>query len=150
MGNKVDVLPREGALQRWFSDWLDVPEFFRPFEGMRPLMLEERIRVEEELKGDKLVVRAEVPGIDPDKDAEIYVTDGVLHIVVNRRREFKEEDKAHVRSEFRYGSFSRSIPMPKGASATDVKATYKDGILKVVLPMADTPPEAKRITIDRS
>jgi HSP20 family protein len=148
MGNKVEVLPRDGALHRWFTDWLDFPELFRPFEGMRP-MTEDRIRVEEELKDDTLVVRAEVPGIDPDKDAEIYVSDGMLHLRVERRQEIEEEDKGRIRSEFRYGSFTRTVAMPKGATPGDVKATYKDGILEVVVPVVMTPPEAKRIAVTR-
>lgn len=72
------------------------------------------LRIEETVEGEQLVVRAELPGIDPDKDVEISVQERILHIRAERRQETKEEAKGHYRSEFRYGSFARRIPLPEG------------------------------------
>lgn len=95
------------------------------------------IRVEELVDGHTLVIRAEMPGIDPEKDAEITVTDGSL--VIRAEREEKKEQKAKdsYRSEFRYGSFVRRIPLPEGVKESDVTATYKDGVLEVRAPIPE-------------
>lgn len=95
-------------------------------------------RIEEFVEGDKLVIRAELPGIDPDKDVEVSISGGTLHVSVSR--EERVEPRAHdgFRTEFRYGSFSRSIALPTGTYEGEVEATYVDGILEVRLPIAKT------------
>lgn len=72
------------------------------------------IKVEEMVDGNTLVVRAELPGIDPEKDAEITISDGGLTIRAERREETEHKEKDSYRSEFRYGSFARGYPCPKG------------------------------------
>lgn len=140
---------------RKLSDWFDRDLFdlFRWFDERRPGLLGEvdRIRVEEEAGDGVLHVRAEVPGIDPQKDAEVTVTDGVLHIKVERRQEAKSEEEGRFRSEFRYGSFRRSLPLPKGVDAAQVNASYKDGILQVDIPMPAEPVgEARKVEVTRA
>ncbi len=81
-----------------------------------------------------MVIKAELPGIDPEKDVTVEVVDDELVIRV-QRTESHMSDSHHVhRSEFRYGSFSRVVPIPSGVDESSVKATYKDGILEVRLP----------------
>lgn len=112
----------------------------------------EIMKIEELREGDELVVRAEMPGIDPDKDVEISVEHHVLTIRAERRQEEKVEEKGRSRSEFRYGSFTRSIGLPIGAAEDDVKATYTDGILEVRVPLPPVPPESgpKQVTVTRA
>ena len=93
------------------------------------------MRVENFTEGNEAVVRVEMAGIDPDKDVEISVTDHTLRVHAERREETKTEDKGSYRSEFRYGSFTRVVPFPAGATEKDVKATYKDGILEIRVPV---------------
>ena len=69
------------------------------------------LRIEDRLEADRYVLRAELPGIDPDKDVEIKVADGVLSISAERRAELSEKG----RSEFHYGSFMRRVTLPQGA-----------------------------------
>ena len=84
-----DVEVRGGRPVRVW-DWFDLPD--RWFEGMRPWFTgEDRLRIEQELTDDTMVIRAEVPGVDPDKDVEITVANGVLRMRVERRSEKKEE-----------------------------------------------------------
>ena len=97
--------------------------------------------------GDTLVVRAEMPGIDPDKDVEITVSDGMLQLSAERRSETKTEAKKSYRSEFRYGSFSRSVRLPAGACEEAVKASYTDGILEVRIAIDESSNGANRIPI---
>jgi HSP20 family protein len=123
---------------RAFSDW---PTPWREFD--------DAIKVEEFEDDGNLVVRAEMPGIDPDEDVEITVADGTLALRAERRSETKSEEKKGFRSEFRYGSFSRVVQLPAGATEDDVKATYTDGILEVRIPIDSAAAETKRIPIAR-
>jgi HSP20 family protein len=135
-------------LSRWFEDWPSPrwPGLWRGrhLEGLEPM------RVEEFQEGDTLVVKAEIPGIDPDKDIEIDLADHTLRIRAERRHETKDEEKGRYRSEFRYGSFSRTVPLPVGATDQDVKATYTDGILEVRIPIDQGKAEARKVPIQRS
>lgn len=97
-------------------------------------------------EGD-LVVRAELPGVDPEKDVEISFQDGALMIRGERRFEEKTERDNFYRFESSYGSFQRSIPLPPGLKAEDVRATYENGILEVVIPKAGQLTGAKKIPI---
>jgi HSP20 family protein len=110
------------------------------------------IRVEQYQEGNTLVVRAEVPGIDPEKDVDVSVADGMLHIKAEREEQSEQTGKTGYRSEFRYGSFSRSISLPPGAREEDITASYKDGVLEVRAPAPQQPPasQKRKIQIDRS
>lgn len=94
------------------------------------------LRVEEYAEDGSLVVRAEMPGIDPDKDVEISMHDGMLHIRAERHDVSEHKDKTEYRSEFHYGMLERTLPLPAGVTEGDVTATYKDGILEVRMPKA--------------
>lgn len=138
------------------NDWFEFPDLLRwDFPDLsrwfdRPFANEMRMRVEEELRDGSVVIRAEIPGIDPEKDVEITVSDGVLRIAAERKKETKEEEEGRVRSEFRYGSFVRTVALPKGATEKDVKASYKDGILEVTVPVAAPAAEQKKIPVTRN
>ncbi|MCC9307906.1 Hsp20/alpha crystallin family protein [Kitasatospora sp. RB6PN24] len=125
-----------------FSQWPDFSEWLEGFPFGRE-SAEQYIRVEEFDEEGSHVIQAELPGIDPARDAEITVVDGVLTIKAERSEEHREKQ----RSEFRYGSFTRSIPLPSQAREEDVRATYADGILTVTVPMDITRPTARRIEI---
>lgn len=143
------------ALMRRSGGELDWPDWFarRMFdlpETWKDLMTDTDMKVEEFQDDGHLVVRAEMPGIDPDKDVEITVSDHTLHLRAERRSETKTEGKKGYRSEFHYGSFARSIRLPVGATEDDVTATYNDGILEVRVPVDDGEAEAKKIPISRT
>jgi HSP20 family protein len=110
------------------------------------------MRMEEFVEGETLVVRAELPGIDPEKDVEITVDNGVLTIAAERREQKieGEEGTSGYRSEFRYGSYRRSMTLPTGATEDDVKATYTDGILEVRVPIGTEKPTPRKVEISRS
>jgi HSP20 family protein len=126
------------------AGWFEWPTLAALREG------EKMLRIEELREGDTLVIRAEMPGIDPDKDVEIDVRDQTLEIHAERKEEKTEEAEGMRRSEFRYGRFFRAVPLPSEAKAGDVSAQYKDGILEVRVPCAPQPEEApKRIPVSR-
>ena len=107
------------------------------------------ISVEEYEEGGQFVIRAEVPGIDPDRDVELTVVDGSLRLKVHRTRESHNGDRAHFRSEFEYGSLQRFVLLPASASEKDVKASYKDGILEVRFPMNGGIAKEHKVSITR-
>jgi HSP20 family protein len=94
------------------------------------------LRTEQFRDGDDLVVRAELPGIDPEKDVEVTVQDSVLSIKAERHEDTQNSSKAGYRSEFRYGSYARTVDLPRGARGEDVRASYHDGVLEVRVPVA--------------
>ena len=124
----------------WLEEGLPALPMWRPFESRW-------IRVEDYEDDGRYVIRAELPGIEPDKDVEITVADGVLTVRAERR----EETKEGKRSEFRYGSFTRSFQLPEGSDKDDVSATYKNGILEVSVALKEPKPaETKRIEISKA
>jgi HSP20 family protein len=128
----IDLFSR---FDRMFDHWVRAFPFPRPYSlvGME-WMPEDLIRVDEYQEDGVLVVKAEMPGIDPDKDVELTVTDNVLHIAAERREEEKTEEKGYVRQEIRSGSFSRALALPPGVTGSDITATYEDGILEIRIP----------------
>jgi HSP20 family protein len=140
--------PARDWLNRWFEEWTH-PGWWPELRRHRFLEGGELMRVEEFSEDDTLVVKAEMPGLDPDRDVTIEVTDHTLCVHAERRQESKVEDKGGYRSEFSYGSFSRRVPLPVGASEGDVKATYKDGILEVRIPIDRAKAEAHKIPVAR-
>ena len=137
-----------GRLDHLFEEWLRMMPF-RSTAFSRRLETGDLIRVEEFREDGALVVRADLPGIDPDKDVELTVSHGVLRIEGERREEEKREEKGYLRREVRYGSFSRSLPLPEGVTEADIAATYKDGVLEIRIPEPKRE-EAKKIAISTS
>jgi HSP20 family protein len=119
-------------------DW-----FEEPFLTLRPY-LGQPIRIEEYVEGDHYLVRAELAGIDPDKDVEVTVGSGYL--TIHAERSDKTEGKH--RSEFRYGSFTRSLMLPVNADEDAVTASYRDGILTISVGLKEAKKEsAKKIEV---
>jgi HSP20 family protein len=107
-----------------FPDLVDW--FEEPFLTLRPY-LAQPIRIEEYVEGDHYMIRAELAGIDPEKDVEVTVGAGYLTI----RAERSDKTEGKHRSEFRYGSFSRTTALPANADEDAVTASYRDGILTI-------------------
>ena len=81
-------------------------------------------------------LKLEIPGLDA-KDIDIQVAAESIAIAGERKTETKTEDDGMTRSEFRYGSFRRVIPLPARVKNNEVNAEYKDGILNLTLPKAE-------------
>jgi HSP20 family protein len=144
-GEAGDVFAR---FDRMFEEWTRMMPF-RAAAFPRWREAGELIRVEEFREDGTLVIRADLPGIDPDKDVELTVTDGMLHIEAERHEEEKREEKGYVRQELRYGALSRSLPLPEGVTAADITATYKAGVLEIRIPEPARGP-ARKIAISKA
>ncbi len=93
-----------------------------------------RPAIESYVDGDKFTVRVELPGVDP-KDVDVKVTGGVLAVKGSREEKHETTKRDFYRREFRYGSFERSITLPEGMKADDLKASFHDGVLELTAPM---------------
>jgi HSP20 family protein len=104
-------------------------------------------RMTEHQDDGDLVITAEMAGLDPDKDVELSVSDGVLRIEAQHRQEDTTNEDGYVRRELRYARILRTLPLPAGVSEADVKASYRDGVLEVRVPAGapkpHTPPATK-------
>ena len=88
------------------------------------------------INDEDLVLKLELPGINP-ADLDIEATAKSISVSGERKSEATEEAEGKTRSEFRYGSFQRVIPLPARIQNTEVKAEYKNGILHLTLPKAE-------------
>ncbi|MCD6413985.1 MAG: Hsp20/alpha crystallin family protein [Elusimicrobia bacterium] len=84
-------------------------------------------------KKDRIIVKAELPGVDK-KDVKITVDDDILTISGETKREEEVKEKDYYCSERIYGSFSRSVTLPVAVERDKVKASYKNGVLTIDLP----------------
>jgi HSP20 family protein len=85
---------------------------------------------------DNVIINAEIPGMNKE-DVKVSVQDNVLTLSGERKQEKEEKNANYHRIERSYGSFSRSFTLPTSVQADKVKATYKDGILKITLPKTE-------------
>jgi HSP20 family protein len=153
-----------GRLEEMFDDWVRTMRENRPHGSVwaqatradrgapREDVAAERstgeaILVDEYRDGGVHVVRAALPGIDPDRDVELTAENGALRITVAERA---EDDRDYVRRELRRSASTRSLPLPERARPADISATYRDGVLEIRIPLADPPAsETTRINVTR-
>lgn len=83
--------------------------------------------------GGDLVIHLDLPGIDPVKDLKITIEDSELVVTSERKKEKEYKEADYYRVERFYGTFVRHFPLPKTIDEKAVKATYKDGVLEIVL-----------------
>ena len=103
--------------------------------GLAPIGIERASwspQVEVLRRGDNIVVRADLPGLDK-KDIKVEVDDGMLTISGERCEEKEEDGTDFYRSERSYGKFFRAVPLPEGADSEHTAATFKDGVLEITL-----------------
>ncbi|MDI6105877.1 Hsp20/alpha crystallin family protein [Actinoplanes sp. NEAU-A12] len=115
------------------TDWLEV-DFPRPLPA---------IRVEDRITDKEYVLRAELPGLDPEKDVQITALNGVLTLKAERR----EETEALNRTEFRYGMLHRALRLPANADEAAITATYDKGILEIMVPLTAPEVTGRQITV---
>jgi HSP20 family protein len=129
-------------IDRFFNDsWPQVPEsragsFFAP-----------RVDIKDAV--DHYEITAELPGVAKE-DIHIHVKEGLLTLEAETRQEDKEEREGKViRQERRYGKFMRSFNLGADVQESDIKASFKDGVLKLEAPkMVEKSAERRRISVD--
>ena len=146
-GSESKESKTQGTMTRWPRDLGDLWTGWQPFGAMNWPFRD--IKVEEFIDGEQLVVQAELPGVDPERDIDVSVENGVLTIAAERRESNREKFDKGFHSEFRYGSFVRQVRLPAGTSPEVVSATYKDGVLEIRMPKPSAEATSRRIQIQR-
>jgi HSP20 family protein len=100
-------------------------------------------QVETFRRGDKLVVRADLPGLKKE-DVTVEANDGMLTITGERCDEHEDTKDDYYRSERSYGRFFRALPLPEGVTSDQIDATFKDGVLEVSIPAPKQPEKKSR------
>lgn len=95
--------------------------------------------------GDTIILMAEIPGLKKE-DIKIEVKDNLITLAAERKLDYPKDSSIH-RIERRSRSFSRSIRLPVKVEVNEVRADYKNGILSVVLPRAESE-KPKQISIN--
>ncbi len=104
--------------------------------------------IESFVKDGKLVVRAEIPGVDP-KDLDVSMTEHELVIKGERKHEKETKEEHYAYREIAYGAFERHLPLPEGVKADELKAKFTNGILEITVPVP-TISKARKIEIETS
>jgi HSP20 family protein len=97
-------------------------------------------------RGDRLVVRADLPGVSKN-DVKVELDDNALSISGERSMEHQDDREGYYVSERSYGRFYRAVPLPEGVSGDQCEATFKDGVLEVTLRVPTEEQKAKQIEI---
>jgi len=129
-------------IERFFEEW----PFPRPFWSRRGLVRREWSPALDMFdKGDKIVVKAELPGVNKD-DIDISVVGGVLTIKGERKGEEEVRDEDYYCCERYRGTFYRAVQLPADVDVDKIEASYENGILEITLPKV---PEVKpkKITV---
>lgn len=138
----IDVLRRE--MDHLFDDL--VPLSWRRTNGERAELAQWAPLTDLIETDDAYQVRADLPGMTK-KDVKVNFQDGRLIISGEREKEEKEESKEFIRRERTYGSFFKSLTLPSDVKESNIKASFKDGVLNITLPKTE-PKKAKTVAIE--
>lgn len=127
---RVDLFRGMDELMRRM--WSDLP--FGGIEGEFGLDWSPKVDLSETEK--EIAVKAELPGLKRE-DIDIYLEERNLVIRGEKKSETEETGRHFHRVERRYGSFYRTLPLPAAVEQDKIEATFKDGILTVVLPKSE-------------
>lgn len=116
----------DNLIDRFFQDpfALSLADTFRGWGG--------GLRTDLAESEDEVVVRAELPGVDP-KDVEISVANGMLTLSGEKKAEHEEKRQDYHYAERQFGSFHRSVQLPPYVDPNKVDATFKNGVLTVTI-----------------
>lgn len=136
-------------VERMFENFMGA-EWPRPMQWEWPRMMRMRMPMEGKMprvdvidRKSDILVRAELPGVDK-KDLDVSLSENSVTIRGSTRQESKQEEGDYYRSEIVQGAFMRTLPLPCAVNSDAAKASFKDGLLELVLPKREA---AKRHSI---
>lgn len=134
-------------IDRVFSEFGSPTIFDRAF-GRMPTTFSRAIPPIDLVESDKAFeLTAELPGVEA-KDLSVSLADGVLTVRGEKNETKEEKEKGYHLSERRFGSFQRSLELPRGVDGEKIEANFANGVLKVTLPKTPDRQKADRkITI---
>ncbi len=128
-----------------WSPFRELDRFKRDFDDLFDRFLGGRLArqspghgpaLESYVDSGKLIVRADLPGIDP-KDVEITATGDQLTIRGKREQQREEKSRDFIHREVAYGSFERTLKLPGGVNPDEIKASYNNGVLELTVPLPE-------------
>ena len=132
---------RKGLLPGFFDFSLDVDDFF-------DALTTNPIRTDLRETDAEYIMEADLPGYDKG-GIEIHCEDRLLTISARQENITEENSENYIRRERRQGSFSRSIPLPQNVNHDEIKASFNNGVLKIVLPKVEpSKPQGRKIDIE--
>ncbi|MBI4495990.1 MAG: Hsp20/alpha crystallin family protein [Deltaproteobacteria bacterium] len=134
-------------IQPFFEDF---EEFFNDF--MEPFSPRAAWfpRVESYRKNGNVVVKADLPGVDP-KDVHVTLENGCLTIRGERKESRETREGEVLGSEIYYGSFERSLAIPEGVKGEEIKAKYHDGVLEIIAPLEPSKlPKTVKVEVEKT
>jgi len=149
MANPFQMMRRfTKDMERMFEGF-NFPAFFRT--DFAPFRMEfENVQwvpqIEVLQNNGQFMVRADLPGLTKD-DVTVEMTDDILTIFGERKKETEEKREGFYRSERSYGSFCRQIPLPEGAKAEHAIATFQNGVLEITMPAKKVEPPIRKLEI---
>jgi len=134
-------------LTLWTPKSLFSDRFERIFDGIFETRFGLDPKVDIEETDESLLVKAELPGLTKE-DISVDLKDSVLTISGEKKTEHSHKTRKFHRTEISYGTFQRSFQVPNNIQENNIKAEFKDGILKITLPKVENAEEVKKIAID--
>lgn len=102
------------------------------------------LRMEETRQDGQVIVRVEVPGINPARDVDVVIDEGTLTVAGRRLA----SEQTAERSEFSYGEFTRMVTLPRDVDEESARATYRDGILTITMATTGESAVTRHVPID--
>jgi len=134
-------------MNRIFDEFFERPFGPSPFFGEMPMVREFTPSIDINETHKEITIMAELPGMEPE-EIEISLDRNGLSLKGEKRADKEEKGKQYYRVERSFGSFQRVIPLPCEVDEDKIDATYKRGVLKIVLPKAQPEQEiSRRISI---
>jgi HSP20 family protein len=124
------LMDRSNDFDRIFSNFFNTD---RVFYG-QDIKLVPATNIEE--NNDEYLISAEMPGINKES-IKVSFENNVLSITAEKKHEKKNESENYLIRERRYGSYTRSIPVPNGVKLDEIDAHYESGILNVRIPKTE-------------
>ncbi|MCD6455884.1 MAG: Hsp20/alpha crystallin family protein [Methanophagales archaeon] len=137
-------------MDRWFDPFEELrrmqERMYRIFREIEPSFMERKMLpatggelatvepfVDVIDRGDKVVVAADVPGVEKE-DLSVNISGDRLEISAERKKEAEEKKEGYVRRERTYTSYYRSIPLPTEVDGDKADATFENGVLEISMP----------------
>lgn len=137
---------------RW-SPFHELDQFKKDFDGLLDRFLGGGARrgesdanplpaIESYVEDGKLIIRVDLPGVDP-KDVEVTSTGDQVTIRGKRERTTEEKQRDFFHRELSYGAFERTVKLPEGVKPDEIKARQRHGVLELTVPLANEAPVRK-------
>jgi HSP20 family protein len=141
VAERKDIDRLQDEIEELFSELWQVPRFARQRQGFRP-----QVDCYRTADPPELTVVIELPGVDP---ADVQISAMPRSLVVSGvRRRPRDPPRVYQQMEIDYGTFQRKIVLAEDIDTKRARASYKDGLLKVVLPIASRPPRLVKVTVE--